>query len=47
MPFSTSAGAKSSLDTSSGKIALHAGDSNASPMESAKVSKSSNQGLMK
>src|ERR1700683_3143980 len=47
IPFRARAGDKSSLDTSSGKIALHAGDSSASPIESAKVSSSNTQGVMK
>src|SRR3984957_16259629 len=47
IPFRAIAGDKSCLGTSSGKIALHAGDSSASPIESAKVSRSNSQGVMK
>src|ERR1700679_722489 len=44
IPFSADAGARSSLDTSSGRMARHVGVSNASPAESANVSTSSSQG---
>ena len=47
MPFSASAGCRSSFFTSSGKIARHVGDSTASPSESASVSNSSSHGVMR
>jgi hypothetical protein len=47
IPFNVRAGDKSSFDTSSGKIALQAGDSRASPIESANVRKSKSQGPTK
>src|SRR3984885_10440847 len=47
IPLSADAVARSSLDTSSGRIARHVGVSNASPAESANVNTSSSQGDMK
>src|SRR5271154_4011220 len=47
IPLSAVAGAISSLVTNSGRIARHAGVSNAPPAESAKVSTSSSQGDIK
>src|SRR5579863_7336704 len=47
IPLSADASARSSLGTSSGRIARHVGVSNASPAESANVSASNSQGDMK
>src|SRR5580704_5626121 len=47
IPLSADAGARSSLDTNSGRIARHVGVSKASPAESANVSTNSSQGDMK
>src|ERR1700685_1049755 len=47
IPLSADAAARSSLGTSSGRIARHVGVSNASPAESANVNTSSSQGDMK
>src|ERR1700678_1897101 len=47
IPFSAEAGARSSLDTSSGRIARKVGVSNASPADRANVNTSSSHGDMK
>src|SRR5262249_43421071 len=46
IPFRADAAARSSFDTTSGRIARQVGVSNASPAESANVSASNNQGVI-